>query len=439
MNIIIKTTFVLLALLSSHSFAKTTESFQQDRLVNQGKAFFENKQYPKAIEIYENLINDNNSSNEIQYNLAVAYYKNSQYTKSKKLFSTLSASPSFSSVAFLNLGLISAKENKLVTARMYFEKSIESDNTGKTSALSKTMLLRLDKEKIKKPTAKRKTWLNITSLNIGAENRTLDPASNNISAFANKNRFFSFSAYAAKDIFVRHAKKLNLSFNTFYKKNTPNSDFDFLLLSSALTKPFRTKKWQVSPSISTNYMTLGGKPFESTIDGDIRFKRKIFKQHNIQIQNKLAFVNGIGDEYAPFDGVQYKFRFQSQFIFSPIRVTPYFEFEKNNRKNKINKNNQFDYSPTRTKFSLNLETKPMLSLKPKIEISYRQSEYRIIDRLDKLWKMRARISYIFSRKTSLFFNVELTKNNSNSNTDSNPKRYSYTRSLFLFGAKYLTW
>ena len=91
------------------------------------------------------------------------------------------------------------------------------------------------------------------------------------------------------------------------------------------------------------------------------------------------------------------------------------------------------YSPTRTKFNLNFEIKPMLSLRPKIEIGYRQSEYKIIDRLDKEWKIKTRLNYIFSRKTNLFLMRSSRKITQTQIDTPIHENYSYWVLNILFG------
>jgi len=67
-----KTMALLLVFLSFNTFASTQEEYLK------GNSFYSEGNYENAIAVYEAILNDNNVSPDIYYNLGNAYYKNNQ-------------------------------------------------------------------------------------------------------------------------------------------------------------------------------------------------------------------------------------------------------------------------------------------------------------------------------------------------------------------------
>ncbi|MCX7697030.1 MAG: tetratricopeptide repeat protein, partial [Bacteroidales bacterium] len=79
---------------------------QQEEILKGNKKYVQ-QNYTKAIEWYEKALSKDPNSHEILYNLGNAYYKNRQYDKAKEIFQKLldqTLDPSLKSKVYYNLG-----------------------------------------------------------------------------------------------------------------------------------------------------------------------------------------------------------------------------------------------------------------------------------------------------------------------------------------------
>ena len=448
--------FVLLFSCSSLCLATAADNVSDSLSFEQGKNYFELGNYKKAISIFEALYDNDKTSDNLQYNLAIAYYKNEQFKKAENLFEKLTRSASYSSISFLNLGLIATRRDELVKARDYFQKAIEKDQTGNTSALAKKMIGRIEQggtakagikekdekdekeEKKAKPTS---NWLSFIFLNVGAEDKTIEPESDSSTSSTNNNEFVDFSFFTTRKILAKHVRDLSINLNTFSTINKTNTDSNFHLLSSALSKKIQHRKWQYIPGISTSYMRLGDADFQASISGDIKSKRNVFEKHSIEFRYRASYIDGFGAEYSVYDGTQQKLRIQTQLNFMPIKLIGFYELEKNNRANKKNGSYFYDYSPTRHKIKASIEAALKSNLKSKLEIEHRISQFHrnyVINNVEKPredtnTKIKVEFSYLYSN--NLDFIVEYVYNDNSSSINS----YTYTRNQMTLGLQYIIW
>lgn len=119
---------------------------QDDSQLQQGLQAFEAGNYAQALQLFQAVEQSGDSSESIQYNIAVSLFRLGQWSEAEERFLSLVSQPNWRVLVNYNLGLVNEAQGDMDDAREYFKLSATQQEHDKVRELANRKLAELDQE-----------------------------------------------------------------------------------------------------------------------------------------------------------------------------------------------------------------------------------------------------------------------------------------------------
>jgi Tfp pilus assembly protein PilF len=399
-------------------YAAETDDFEL------GKKSFNNKNYNKALEHFENTIKVSPDSISLTYNIAVTHFKLENYDRSQFYFNKIVNNPKMTSLVEYNLGLIELKLNNKDKAKDLFTKVYNNTTKTKLKSLSKKQLKKLNYTVKKRESKKLKSsvWVatgytdNVSSISTGTASGKAD----------------SFNIYAA---YVKGAlsntlnRGLTAKLRYYTLLYSVENQFDFSELELNTSYNFLEGRYKSNVTLLIKKSDLGGKSYQSTTGVDAKFRNRLSKGNYLTVRARLENITDDSKIYTYLEGSRQRFRINYRIINKNHTNRFWYQYELNDRKDTF----LTSYSPQRHFLRYTYKLRFSGSWKLNAGVGYRKSNYP-----DKPTKTREddRLRYLLSVENKFASNWYVRGGYEYRDNQSTDKKYTYIRNVYFVNVKW---
>jgi len=370
---------------------------------NAGVKYFKQQQFKVALDHFLLAQKSGMKKSSLYFNIAVSYYKLNDLRNSSIYFKHLTRDKKFRQIAFHNLGLIEEKRKNNKKSISWYKKSVSDNKDTKITRLSNIELDKLLKRKKKNVTNKTQTYIRLAFGN-----------DDNVTRIGSNSPTNKSDTYNEIFAFIKTALSSNVSIKgTLYRKEyNILSTEDFGFYSASLDYLIKTKNWKILPEINMTKSTLNDKDYQNVIDFRLTGKRKLKNKSSLNFRYRYSDIESQNIFYNYLEGQRHQLRldYKSKTNLGSLRLR--YQFEANDRKNKLTKN----YSPTRHTLRARLKHKLGANWDLSEELAYRTSTYGSVAsfiREDSRLRFRIDSGVNISKAWTLGVKYTYTDNDSN--------------------------
>ncbi|MES9946246.1 MAG: tetratricopeptide repeat protein [Candidatus Thiodiazotropha sp.] len=365
----------------------------------------------------------------LYYNLGVVYYRLEHWERAIAAFKKTADYPKMAPLAYYNLGLVKRKQNDLVAARDWFERTLETTQDAKLSQLAGRALDNLPK--------KSAAWNHFLSVGLGYDdNVTLE---SDASAVASEESDIFYELFGFTQGLLSGSYRDGLLFrgSLFGDIYAEQSDYSLLEGNLGLYKRLPIHSWESEGGIYTTYSTLGGEPYLSSGNLVLDLRREITEGMKIRLRIRFKAFYSLDQESEGLEGQVFNLRGEGIWAVSGTgsRIRSYYQLELNDREDIETETTFTSLSPTRHTLYLDYRKALTPDWQLKTSGSYRRSRYNEenVDstglsktRTDK----RLKLAFELSRR-HIWNNLQLALEYRYTDNDSNIDSYSYSRNTLM--------
>ena len=403
-----------------------------DNLFKQGLEAHKNGNYAQAVELIR-LARDAGLDNEVlAFNLGSALYRMQDYASALREFERIPKASPLHPRAYLSLGLIAVKQQRLSDAREIFA-YLQQHDIPQISNMASTMLQRLDKAD---PPVFGNAF-GLLGFSVGLEEKTLDPTTQNPVSTKN-NVYLESMLMGSIDIFPLKKNRLQAQAMLYALRNVPSSDYDLVLGSADMEKRFHFFSSYQDIKIGLGGLIMGYRPYSLEPHFEINLGKHIANHFEVSGELSISQHIPVDSQYDEIAGYQHKAELLWQWKFYDNRLRLSYRFEVNQREDLSSSLGYRLYSPTRHRFSVDFSLSRSSVLSPRYVFEWRSSSYAgvgtdSLDREDVRRRHKIVVSLNVSKYLSIVGDVSFIENRSNYETN------TYDRTELTAGVDYTFW
>ena len=397
-----------------------------------GILHFKKGEYSRAIEKFQQAIQQEGSDARLHYNLAVSHYKLAQYNKAKDYFLKAASTPSFEALSYYNLGLIAFRLDGAKSAANWFQRSQRAALNPQIKRLAEKQI---EKLKTGNAGAKRgKKWSGFVSVRLAnSDNATRLNDDISLEEPENDNyiNLLGFVTYRLDGTRKRgNAIKMGGGSTRYNRISEYNSDR--LNIGYYHSRPLFG--WSSLFGLHYYYTRLEGIEFQQKGNFRVRFDKKYTTSQRLRLQYDYYLIDSLDPAYDHLNGTRQRIRIENRTRtdFGLLRVG--YVLEHNDRKDltQVDQQEKISFtssSPLRQTVFFSLRYPFTNKWSSQLDLSLRSSRYSdaTIDsnvdlgkREDKRVRSSIKVIYALDKRLTVETAYRYTSNESNFSS----KKYS---------------
>jgi hypothetical protein len=345
--------------------ATTSLAAEQGReSAQQGLLAFKSGEYRQALEYFLQAERAGNSSESLQYNIAVSFYRLKRYRESETRFMKLVGLAKWRPLVHYNLGLLAEAQGDVKAAKKWFERGAAQQQYEKLRLLSEQKLKQLaagtaaasaDEKNAVTPAARR-NWMALFNVSMGNDSNAASLAGELVEDQSNaRDTYSEWLAYAQTYLNGKAGdglKLYGLGFNRRY------SDFDHLnsqVMGAGLAREFPLGAYKIEAGVRLTYVRVNAERLANQVQGKFELSRA---SHAGAFS--LAYLPSrffASDDFEQIDGWQHRLEAEWVKRFEAWTFKARYRFESNNRDDLRRGESFASYSPERNSIKGQLDWK----------------------------------------------------------------------------------
>jgi len=408
---------ILYIILSTLSFSIIANSDEGEKLYLIGTSAFNNGEYKKALQFFNQSLSYNLKKEKIFYSIGSSHYRLEQYNEAYIAFEKASQHKPLASAAQYSMGLASIKNNNNDKAIKNFLLSFQSA----TNETQKNRALRmLNKLKAENRIKTRNKWNALIISSYGYTNNTTN--SNPEISISQDNISSQYQHYFTK-IGFQPSHKWKLYFrNTFLNYNNTNTK-DYLKndISGKYKLVLSNILLHINANSSISY--LNGNAFQGSNSAGAEARYTFNNQPSLTVNYHWSNYYQLDKRYSYLNGTKHQLSTKGEFRKNRNNYSMELGFELNNRRDFYNNGLLIEsFSPKKltiaSQSTHNISKRLTLSLMLKYSINHYQDANRIQGgetktRIDTWYRAGGKIQISLLKRLWLVSEYYYTKNRSN--------------------------
>lgn len=256
--------------------------------------------YDKALNYFQNALENGMQSPELHYNLGVTYYKLGQLEKSKREFVQIRLDSKLFALSRFNLGLIAQAQDDSAQALRYFQLVEKTASTKKLRDLSRVAINKVNSSPVTLQRESGWTWLKFET---GYDNNALltaDTAA--VDAASGKEDFLlDITSYGEYYLTGGTARGLRAVWYADYQHYADLNEYAFNDAELGTAYAFATGNWRHNISLFHSWLQFGGQEYQQT--NRIQWSTRKFLQQELRLTLSADYERiDASDEYTFLSG-----------------------------------------------------------------------------------------------------------------------------------------
>jgi tetratricopeptide (TPR) repeat protein len=420
---------ICLTLICNPATAVTTAANNAFRA---GVTAFRSRQYPRALEEFQQARAAGMVTSALRFDLGVTYYRLERFAEAQTEFSELSHDPTRAPLAHYNLGLVALKLGHTEAARNEFEHAYLLTRDVTLESLAQQQLENLGS---KVPVIRR--WQAYASLSAGYDdNVALTSSSSLLTASQTGSTALSILAGGSRQIAGTYRNAFEINGSLYHIEYPALTAYSQNYLRISVPYRFRRGAWSGALGPQAGYLTLGGSSFE-TLGGVKADVRRAMSTHSaFQLGYRYDEIVG-GSAYHYVSGQRHSLEIEYLTSFYQLHTAFGYRFEFNQRNDLKRGTRFFSVSPTRQRIFGRIDWLFSDLNDLRLDGSYQFSRYHdanvftvagipnFLARQDKLFAMNVTFDHRIAQNWKLAAVYQFLHN------DSNIAGYQYRSNLFM--------
>ena len=264
--------------------AATAETSAASRF-NEGKAAFEAKDFPRALQLFEQCLALGMQGPAIHYNIGVAAYRSGDFARAERAFHEVARTPAMAALAHYNLGLVAQQRNDSRTARDWFQRAKTESTDERIAQLASRQL---DALPAAPPPPE---WSVYARGGIGYDDNVALRSQSIDTPGTGESDSFAVLLAAGSYTFHEHWRIDAAAGLSRYAKL---DEFDQTALSVGGTREFAIEGWSIDIGANATQLSLGGDVYEQSVTAAVLAKRPI-GPGTLRAQLQISTVDGEND------------------------------------------------------------------------------------------------------------------------------------------------
>lgn len=344
----------------------------------EGQQAFNNKQYQTAITAFLHAQTLGMDKASLYYNLGGCYFKLEDYDKARQAFQTAASKGQLDDLINYNLALIAIEQEQPEQAKALLRKTLSQTKNTALHSQATALLASLNSEQPAAGTrhaASTLHWLALLSAQSGHNSNVGSQATEQLLTQSQRDDlWFNLFSYGSVTKQGRFNPQLAISHYGLRYQNLNGYDFDYLQLSTSITKKTNRQRYKLSAHISNSQLADQPLTRSGSIEANVTVTPA--KHYTFDTGYYLKTIQADSAKYKYLGGTQQRLRFRLNWSQPPHQIHSHYDYEDNNRQDATTNNSFSSYSPQRHNivFKYQYRLKPQLTLK--LSGQYRDSRYR---------------------------------------------------------------
>ena len=252
---------------------------------DEGRTAFESRDFPRALQLFEQCLGLGMQGPAIHYNIGVAAYRSGDYERAERAFHEVARTPEMAPLAYYNLGLVAQKRNDPRDARRWFERAKAGSTDERLTGLA---IRQLEELATAAPPA---NWSFYARGGVGYDDNVALRSESVATPGTGEGDSFAVLLAAGSYTFGQHWRVDAAAGLSRYVRL---DEFDQSALSLGVTRGFEIDGWSIEVGGYGSRFSLGGDVYERSAAASAMAKRPI-GPGSLRAQLQVATVDGEHD------------------------------------------------------------------------------------------------------------------------------------------------